>query len=147
MYPVLLTIHVLSATIWTGGHLVLFFRVLLPTLKSRDVEDLKKFEKQYEVIGIPALLLLVISGLAMAWQMLPNLSEWFSAQTPLSRTVILKLVYLFLTAAMAVHARLRVIPKLSEKNLKSLAVHVAVVTLLGILFVITGVYNRFGGVW
>jgi len=43
-----------------------------------------------------------------------------------------------------VDARLRIIPRLSASNLRALAWHIVPVTLIAVLFVITGVGFRFG---
>jgi uncharacterized membrane protein len=50
-------LHVLGATVWTGGHLVLAATVLPRALKERSVDELRRFENGYERIGILALLL------------------------------------------------------------------------------------------
>ena len=52
---------------------------------------------------------------------------------------------LAVTAALALHARFRVIPKLSDATLPALAWHIRIVTLAAVLFVLAGVSVRFGG--
>jgi putative copper export protein len=56
MYGLLLFLHILAATIWTGGHIVLATVVLPRALRERSPESLLQFERGYEKIGIPALL-------------------------------------------------------------------------------------------
>ena len=56
MHGVILLFHILAATIWTGGHLVLCLRILPKALKTRSVDAIREFEASYEVIGIPALI-------------------------------------------------------------------------------------------
>ncbi len=147
MYKTAIAIHVLAATIWTGGHIVLFFAILLPALKARNHTRITAFEEQYEKIGVPALLLLVITGLYMAYQQLPDVGAWFSLATTISRTISLKIALLLFTVALAAHARLKIIPKLSEASLNSLAVHITLVTVTAIIFALTGVLHRFGGIF
>jgi putative copper export protein len=146
MYKTAIAIHVLAATIWTGGHIVLFFAILLPALKTRDHTRISLFEVQFEKIGIPALLLLVTTGLFMAYKQLPDMGAWFSFTTAISRTVSLKIALLLLTVALAAHARFKIIPKLNEASLNSLAIHITLVTLTAMLFALTGVLHRFGGI-
>ena len=55
MYGTLLLLHVLAATIWTGGHLVLALTVLPRVLRERSPAELLRFESAYERIGLPAL--------------------------------------------------------------------------------------------
>jgi hypothetical protein len=57
-----------------------------------------------------------------------------------------KLVLLAATAALAVHARLRLIPQLSDNNLSGLAWHIRGITALAIAFVVVGGLIRVGGV-
>ncbi|MFP3874859.1 MAG: CopD family protein [Thiohalophilus sp.] len=144
MFDILLLLHLLGATIWTGGHLVLSLVVLPGVLRRRSVGELLRFESGYEKIGIPALLVQVITGVMLAWRMVPDVTQWFSFNGSVSQLVGIKLVLLLLTAAFAVDARLRIIPQLSENNLVALAWHVIPVTIISVLFVIVGVSFRTG---
>lgn len=146
MYPAVIAIHVIAATIWTGGHIVLFFAVLLPALKHRDHTRITAFEEHFEKVGIPALLTLVITGVWMAYRQQGDIAQWFTFSSAISRTVSEKLSLLLITVLLALHARLGIIPKLSEKNLNSLAIHITCVTVIAILFALTGVLHRFGGI-
>ncbi len=147
MYPWLIGPHLIAATIWTGGHIVLFAAVLLPALRNRDYRRVTDFEQHFEKIGIPALAVLAVTGLWMASVQLPDLALWLSLKTAISRTITAKLALLLLTVTLALHARLRLIPHLSEKTLPNLAIHIALVTVTAILFALTGVMHRFGGLW
>ena len=46
----------------------------------------------------------------------------------------------------ALHARLKLIPQLTDATLGTLAAHIIAVTVLAVLFVVAGVAFRFGGV-
>lgn len=105
------------------------------------------FETAYERLGIPALIIQVATGLWLAHRLLPDLGEWFSGASGLSRLIIAKLVLLFLTLAFALHARFRLIPKLTAGGLNALAYHIVAVTLISVLFVIVGVGFRTGGIF
>lgn len=146
MYATALFLHVLGATIWTGGHLVLALAWLPRVLQERSPEQLLRFEQGYERIGMPALVLQIVTGLWMAYQMVPSVAQWLSPDTPVARAIALKLVLLLCTALIAAHARLRVIPRLSADTLPLMAWHVGAVTLLSVGFVAVGVSLRFGGV-
>ena len=146
MYATALFLHVLGATIWTGGHLVLALAWLPRVLRERSPEQLLRFEQGYERIGMPALLVQIVTGVWMAWQLVPGVGAWLVPETPVARAIALKLGLLALTALIAAHARLRVIPRLSPETLPRMAWHVAAVTLLSVAFVAVGVALRFGGV-
>ena len=144
MYSILLLLHILAATIWTGGHIVLALAVLPGVLRRKAPAELLRFESAFEKIGIPALLIQVASGLGLAYRLLPDIHQWFAFSDQLSRLVGTKLALLALTILLAADARLRIIPKLSEENLTSLAWHIIPVTVVSVLFVVVGVSFRTG---
>jgi hypothetical protein len=63
-----------------------------------------------------------------------------------SSIVLVKLAQLAATIALAVHARLRVVPRLDATTLRFLAYHVVAVTLLGVALLVVGVAIRTGAV-
>ena len=146
MYATALFLHVLGATIWTGGHLVLALAWLPRVLQERSPEQLLRFEQGYERIGMPALVVQIVTGLWMAAQLSPGVGGWLAPETPAARAIALKLGLLLLTALIALHARFRVIPRLSAATLPLMAWHIAAVTLISVAFVAVGVSLRFGGV-
>ena len=145
MYSYILLLHVLAATIWTGGHLVLATTILPRVLKEKSPSDLFRFESGYERVGIPALIIQVITGLWLAHNLMPEISLWFNFGNPISRLIFVKLILLLLTVLFAIDARLRIIPNLTDRNLMSLAYHIIPVTVISVLFVIVGVAFRTGG--
>lgn len=144
MYGTLITLHILAATIWTGGHIVLSVVILPKVLKNRSPQQLTDFESVYEKIGMPALIVQVITGFMLAYRMLPDVSLWFDMSIPLAHGILAKLSLLMLTLIFALDARFRVIPKLSESNLTDMALHIIPVTIFSILFVVVGVSFRVG---
>jgi putative copper export protein len=144
MYGTLLLLHILSATIWTGGHIVLSVVVLPRVLRKRSPEMLIDFESVYEKIGMPALIVQVITGLLLAYRLVPDVSQWFNLANPISHPIVAKLILLALTIGFAIDARFRVIPVLSKNNLVSMAWHIVPVTIFSILFVVVGVSFRIG---
>jgi putative copper export protein len=142
MYGILLLLHVLAATVWTGGHLVLALTILPRVLRERSPSELLRFESSYELIGIPALLIQVATGLWLAHRLVPDVSRWFTFDDPVARLIGAKLVLLAVTLALAADARLRIIPRLSPENLGSLARHIVPVTVVSVLFVLVGVSFR-----
>jgi putative copper export protein len=147
MNETLLTLHLLCATIWTGGHLVLALTILPRVLRERSLVRLQEFETAYERIGIPALVLQVTTGLLLARRLVPDVGRWFTVDDPIGRLVGLKVLLLALTVGLALDARLRILPRLSERNLNSLAWHIVPVTVVSVLFVIVGVAFRNGRVF
>ena len=144
MYNYVLLLHVLAATIWTGGHLVLAIAILPRVLRQRDPGALRNFESAYERVGMPALLVQVVSGLWMAHAIVPDLTSWFSFSNPTSQLILLKLALLGATVATALDTCLRIVPNLSQQNLPAMARRIAFITLLSVGFVIVGVSFRTG---
>ncbi|WP_367105247.1 CopD family protein [uncultured Psychrobacter sp.] len=144
MLNYILIAHLLGATIWTGGHLILALVILPKALASRNVEVLLQFEEPFEKIGMPALGVQIITGLWMAYQLLPNIGSWFTLDNDLSVLISLKLLLLLLTFLVALHARFYMIPKLSADMLKAFSVNITLVTSFSVAFVIVGTLFRTG---
>ncbi|MDQ8020915.1 MAG: copper resistance protein CopD [Moraxellaceae bacterium] len=144
MYSFVLLTHLLAATIWTGGHLVLALSVLPRALRQRDPQILLAFESAYEPLGMTALLVQIVTGLWMAHAMLPDVAAWFSFAPGPARLISLKLLLLGATALTALDARLRIIPDLSAATLPAMARRVVTVTVLSVAFVVVGASFRSG---
>lgn len=146
MYSELLFIHIVAATVWVGGHLVLAIGLLPRALATRDPEIILGFERIYERIGLPAMVVQVVTGLWLAHQVQPGIETWTDWSDPLSLTICVKLACLVATVALAVHARLFIIPRLTAARLPLLAVHIVAVTVFALAFVWLGVAFRQGGI-
>jgi len=147
VYRALVVAHLLGASIWIGGHLVLSLAVLPRALRARDASIVRDFEAGFERVGIPALLVQVVTGLWLAHHWLPDVGAWFAGGSPQARLVATKLALLAATVALAAHARLRIIPRLDATTLRPLAWHIAAVTLISIAFLVAGVGIRTGGLF
>lgn len=144
MYRYMLLIHVVSATVWTGGHLFLALRILPAALKERSAATLLGFEKRYEALGMSALAIQLVTGLDLAAHLLP-FRFWFSLGNPTSQMLALKWTCLAVTIAFALDAQLRVLPKLRDDNIRSMVPHIVTVTTASVLFIVAGVGIRTGG--
>ena len=87
----------------------------------------------------------MLTGLGMGWIYLPGFRGLFSPANPIDILEGDKLLLLAGTAALAVHARLRLIPNLTDENLNGLAWHIRGITALAIAFVVVGGLIRLGG--
>lgn len=145
LFKILVILHTLGATIWTGGHLVLAVTVLPQALKQRDPDRIQQFESHFEGFGLTALLLQVVTGLWLTWIYFPGLRNFWAFDSVLSTYIGIKLALLLGTLGLAIHARLFIIPNLTQANLNSLALHIVGVTTLAVLFVVVGAGIRLGG--
>ncbi len=143
-YYTALSLHLLGAAIWAGGHLILAVTILPQALRARRAVIVSEFEQRFERIGLPALGVQIATGLWLAERLLGSPDHWF-ASNAVARVVQVKLGLLAVTLGLAVHARFRVIPKLSDATLHTLAWHIRIVTLAAVLLVLAGASIRFGG--
>ena len=77
LHHFVLIIHLLSATIWVGGHLLLAICYLPTALKKKDPHIILSFEKKFEVLGMSSLALLIITGIWMAYDFGVTFKTWF----------------------------------------------------------------------
>ena len=145
-FPLLVIVHALAATVWTGGHLVLDLGVLPKALRERSADRIRDFEQIFEPLGLAALALQVATGLWMGSILLPGFHGLFNPASPIGLLLGTKLLLLVATAVLAVHPRLRLIPSLTDANLSGLAWHIRGITALAIAFVVVGALIRLGGV-
>ena len=146
-HHLLLVIHLLSASIWVGGHLLLCFAYLPQALKEKDPKTILNYERKYEPVGMTALALLVITGILMAYKYGVSFEYWFQFSTPIEKVISSKLILLLLTVAFALSAQFRVLPKLKtdSSKLPEMTFHIVSVTIIGVLMLIFGSFVRFGG--
>jgi len=146
-HHLLLIIHLLSAAIWVGGHILLCVAYLPKALKERDPNIILNYEKKYEPAGMTSLFLLVVTGILMAYKYGVTLDYWFHFATPIESVVSSKLILLFTTTAFALSAQFRVLPKLKTNpgKLPEMTFHILSVTIIGIVMLIFGSFIRFGG--
>ena len=124
---------------------MLALSVLPRALRKKEPYLVLEFESAYEKIGMPALIVQVVTGFWLAYRLLPDITLWVNVDDAISRLILVKITLLVLTIVLAAHARLRIIPRLEVKNLHLLAGHIIVVTILSVLFVAAGLGFRTGG--
>ena len=90
----LIILHLLGASVWVGGHLVLLLSVLPKALRDRDPTVILRFEHPFERIGIPALVLQLITGLLLAHRYVPGILPAFDFADRIHQVVAIKLILL-----------------------------------------------------
>jgi len=145
---VLLILHLLSATIWIGGHIILCVIVLPQVWREQAVEKLFSFESKYEWIGMPALLILLLTGVRMAYLYNVKITNWFAFETPIERVISIKLSLIIGIVLLALNAQFYVLPRLKSdvKKLPLMAFHMITVTLISLAMLILGSFVRYGGI-
>lgn len=147
LHHILLLLHLICATIWVGGHLFLSVRILPKAIKQKDVEMLHNFKKIYEPFGMPSLIILVITGIWMAYDYNVTFITWFSFSNGIERVVSIKLILLIITFVMALTADRYIFPNLTEKNMYRAAIFIITVTTIGVAMLVLGSFVRYGGIY
>ncbi len=142
-FKILLILHTLGACVWVGGHLILAVTILPKALKLKDPEIISTFESMFERIGIPSLIIQVVTGLRLAMIFMP-IGEWFDFSNSISALISIKIILLLITVILAIHARFFIIPKLDADKLSMLGWHIAGVTIIAVLMLLTGLSFRMG---
>jgi len=93
-------------------------------------------------IGIPALLIQVVTGISMALIYVP-FSQWGNLSTSHHVYLWIKLGLLLATVGLGIHARFFILPRLTVEKLSLLSMHIILVTILAVALVVTGLSFRF----
>lgn len=144
-HHVILIFHLLAATIWVGGHLFLAIRILPEVLKKKDVSILKNFKSKFEPVGMPSLLVLLITGILMAYHYDVTFTKWFSFSNAIEKVISIKLILLFTTVLMAACAETLIFPKLKSERMFPAAFFIITVTTIAVIMLILGSLIRIGG--
>lgn len=145
LFKLLILAHLLGAAVWTGGHLVLALGVLPGAWRRRDPAPIIAFEAVFERIGLPALVVQVVTGLWLTTIYVPGFWPVLRPAHGIAALILAKLGCLVGTIALALHARLWIIPRLSPATLPTLGWHIVAVTTLACAFTVLGGLIRCGG--
>jgi putative copper export protein len=144
-HHVILIFHLLAATIWVGGHLFLAIRILPEALKKKDASILKNFKSKFEPVGMPSLLVLLVTGILMAYHYDVTFTKWFSFSNGIEKVISIKLILLFTTVLMAACAETLIFPKLKSERMFPAAFFIITVTTIAVTMLILGSLIRIGG--
>ena len=144
-HQIILIIHLLAASIWVGGHLFLILRILPATLQQKDISILSDFRLKFGKIGMPSLLILVVTGILLAYDYNVPISDWFSFSNPIEKIISIKLLLLFTSLSLAVHAQKVVFPKLTSNRMLPAIVEIIIFSLIAVSMLILGSLLNFGG--
>ncbi len=144
-HQIILILHLLAATVWVGGHLFLSIRYLPEALKKKEASILVNFKNKFEPVGLPSLVILLVTGILMAYHYDVTFSEWFSFSNGIEKVVSTKLLLLFISIGMAINAQLFVFPKVKSDNLRPVAFQIITITMIGVAMLVLGSLVRIGG--
>lgn len=144
-HHLLLVIHLLAASVWVGGHIILLFGFWFKAKSTKDINLIDQFRKRYELVGMPALIIVLITGVWMSSIFGITPGGWFHFNTPLERVVSLKLVLLICTMALAFSVQIFWFRKGKTPSFQVLSVLIWSVTIIGVSMLLLGTLFRYGG--
>jgi uncharacterized membrane protein len=156
LLELVLWLHILAAVTWIGGMIFLTLIVVPVEKKIQDsklrYELVNKIGIRFKYLGWGSMLMLVITGTYSALQKVHSWSELIN--TGYGRTLLLKLVLVFLMFSLSILHDFYLGPKLVQRGIKggkitNLASIVALLArgnlLLGLIVILLAVSLRFGG--
>ncbi|MCB1601350.1 MAG: hypothetical protein KDI66_15135 [Xanthomonadales bacterium] len=141
----LLVLHLLAAAVWVGGYVFLVLGYAPEALRTRDPRGLIDAHARLQRVGLPALVVVIVSGLWLAWNWLPDSTLWFESSLPIANVILAKLGLLALTLLLLTYLRLRVLPTLMPARISRLALVLSLIALVGVAAAAIGPSFRYGG--
>jgi putative copper export protein len=144
-HQIVLIIHLLAATIWVGGHLILLLRYVPKAIKNKSLNEINHFRKIFEPVGIPSLLLLLITGIIMAYDYDVSVDKWFIFESSIEKIVSVKLILLLISLSLAFVTIKFVLPSINQISPFFLYFIIFLVTTIAVSMLILGSLVRVGG--
>ncbi|GGC77798.1 hypothetical protein GCM10011508_01530 [Flavobacterium lutivivi] len=144
-HQIILIIHLLAATIWVGGHLILLLRYVPKAIKTKSLEELSMFRKNFEPVGMPSLFVLIVTGIIMAYDYNVTIEKWFLFENAIEKIVSIKLILLFISLTLAFITIKFVLPSIDKLSPFILYFIIFLVTTIAVTMLILGSLVRVGG--
>jgi putative copper export protein len=141
----LLVLHLLAAAVWVGGYVFLVLGYAPEALRTRDPRGLVDAHARLQRVGLPALMVVIVSGLWLAWNWLPDSTLWFESSLPIANVILAKLGLLALSLLLLTYLRLRVLTTLMPSRIPRLALVLSLIALAGVAAAAIGPSFRYGG--
>ena len=145
-HQIYLIIHLLAATIWVGGHLLLLLRYVPKAIKSKSLEELSAFRKNFEPVGMPSLFILILTGILMAYDYNITFEKWFLFENSIEKIVSIKLILLFISLTLAFITLKFVLPSINKISPFILYFIIFLVTTIAVTMLVLGSLVRVGGI-
>lgn len=145
-HQIILIIHLLASTIWVGGHLILLLRYVPKAIKTKSLNELSVFRKNFEPVGMPSLFILIITGILMAYDYNITFEKWFLFENSIEKIVSIKLILLFISLTLAFITIKFVLPSINKISPFLLYCIIFLVTIIAVTMLILGSLVRVGGI-
>ena len=145
LHQIYLIIHLLAATIWVGGHLILLLLYVPKAIKTKSLEELSIFRKNFEPVGMPSLFILIITGILMAYDYNITFEKWFLFENSIEKIVSIKLILLLISLTLAFITIKFVLPSINKISPFILYFIIFLVTTIAVTMLVLGSLVRIGG--
>lgn len=135
---VLIVLHILGASIWIGGMLIMALGVLPKSKKAGDASILKNYEGSFHILGMIALTLQFLTGFRLAMIYAGGMKGLFDFSNHTAVLFIWKLVLILLTMGLFVVFKKKTLSALTDSNISSASALVWVLTLISVGLMILG---------
>jgi putative copper export protein len=141
LHSILLFFHLLGASIWFGGHVVLSFVVLPRARRREDPQALLSMLQGYWGLGLAALAVQAMTGPMLALRWVPRMSDWFRWQNSTQDHIASKVILLPVLLILTLLVRRKLWPRLAAGEtaaFKSAAKWLHTLTFISFLMLLTG---------
>ncbi len=141
----LLILHGIAAAVWLGGLAGLALGYLPEAWRTRDPRLLVDAIARFDRLGLPALIVAIITGCILAYHWLPETALWFNRELPHGAAILSKFSLLILALLIYAYQRARVLPTLGPERIPRLGLCLMLQLVLATLLLIAGSAFRFTG--
>ncbi len=135
---ILVILHILGASIWIGGMLIMALGVLPKAKKANDASLLKDYEGSFHILGMIALTMQFLTGFRLAMIYAGGMKGLFDFSNHLAVLFVWKLALLILTIVLFVFFKKKTLAKLTDENVASASNMVWNITIFAIALMVLG---------
>jgi putative copper export protein len=135
---ILVILHILGASIWIGGMLIMALGVLPKAKKTNDASLLKNYEGSFHILGMIALTIQFLTGFRLAMIYAGGMKGLFDFSNHAAVLFMWKLVLILATMGLFVVFKKKTLSKLDPTNVSSASAMIWVLTLLSLGLMILG---------
>jgi putative copper export protein len=142
LFSIFLLFHVIGASVWFGGLMVLSCSILPKAKRAEDPGAIVRYFRHFLRIGYPALVVQVLTGPMLATRLIPKMSDWFAWENGTQDHIGSKLIMLPIIVIVSVQMQRKVLPRLEAGEataIKSAAKYGHSLTFLSFLMLLMGI--------
>lgn len=135
---VLIILHILGASIWIGGMLIMALGALPKAKKANDASLLKNYEGSFHILGMIAITIQFLTGFRLAMIYAGGMKGLFDFSNHAAVLFMWKLVIVLLSAGLFVVFKKKTLSNLDNNNISSASAIVWLIALLAIAQMVLG---------